>query len=79
MNPGLDPQQAVKEAERCLSCGRCRMCGNCYLFCPDGAIRREPEQGRYAVEYDYCKGCGICQNECPAGAIQMESEGEDLP
>jgi len=72
---GLPPAEAEAEAARCLSCGVCRECGNCYLFCPDGAVQREPGGGGYAIDYDYCKGCGICAAECPVAAITMEAEG----
>jgi 2-oxoacid:acceptor oxidoreductase delta subunit (pyruvate/2-ketoisovalerate family) len=73
---GLAPEAALQEAGRCLSCGVCKVCGNCYLYCPDSAVKKNPETGRYDIDYEYCKGCGICQNECPVGAIIMESEGE---
>jgi NADPH-dependent glutamate synthase beta subunit-like oxidoreductase len=76
MNMGMRPEQAGREARRCLSCGLCRMCGNCYLFCPDGAVQLDSEAGRYVIDYEYCKGCGVCQNECPTGVIILESEGE---
>jgi len=69
-------EEALQEAERCLSCGVCKMCGNCYLFCPDSAITLDPEIDRYVINYEYCKGCGICANECPVGAISIQSEGE---
>jgi len=74
INKGIMPEDADREAGRCLSCGVCRMCGNCYLFCPDGAVQLDADTGRYAIDYDYCKGCGVCQNECPVGTIIMETE-----
>ncbi len=73
---GMDPELALEEAKRCLSCGVCRLCGNCYLFCPDGAVQLDPQTGRFAIDFEYCKGCGVCQNECPCGFIIMISESE---
>ncbi|MHC1578833.1 MAG: FAD-dependent oxidoreductase [Dehalococcoidia bacterium] len=70
----LDSQSAMKEAERCFSCGNCNMCGNCWLFCPDMAIRKK-ETG-YEIDYDYCKGCGICVQECPTKALSFIKEGQ---
>jgi 2-oxoacid:acceptor oxidoreductase delta subunit (pyruvate/2-ketoisovalerate family) len=71
---GLDAENALFEARRCLSCGNCFECDNCYGLCPDNAvIKLEPGQ-RYEFDYDYCKGCGICVQECPCGAIEMVPE-----
>jgi len=72
----MNPEEAVQEAGRCMSCGVCRMCANCYLFCPDGVVQLDTETGRYAIDYDYCKGCGVCQNECQCGVLVMKTEGE---
>lgn len=74
VNLPIEVEEACYEAERCMSCGVCSLCGNCYVFCPDGAVRRDEARGRYVVDYDYCKGCGICHNECPAAAIVMEAD-----
>lgn len=68
---GLDENQAVFEARRCLSCGNCYECDNCYKVCPGDAIeKRGPGKG-YAFIYDNCDGCGLCAEECPCGAIEM--------
>jgi pyruvate ferredoxin oxidoreductase delta subunit len=50
-------------------------CFLCWLYCPDGTIKRG-----IPVEIDltYCKGCGICAEECPTKAIHMEGEEESL-
>jgi NADPH-dependent glutamate synthase beta subunit-like oxidoreductase len=78
---GLDPETALYEARRCLSCGNCFGCDNCYGVCPDNAVRKliditEVAAGEraYAIDYDYCKGCGLCVGECPSGAIVMQPE-----
>jgi 2-oxoacid:acceptor oxidoreductase delta subunit (pyruvate/2-ketoisovalerate family) len=68
-------EQARREAERCMHCGRCTECDNCLIFCPDVSVlvRGQGEFG-YAIDYDYCKGCGICFMECPRNAITMMDE-----
>ena len=70
---GFDLEQALREAQRCFSCGSCISCDNCFVYCPDLAIVRLPEGG-YDVNGDYCKGCGICVRECPTGSMEMIEE-----
>ena len=71
---GLDENNALFEARRCLSCGNCFECDNCYGVCPDNAvIKLGPGKG-FEINEDYCKGCGICVSECPCGAIEMVKE-----
>jgi len=65
-------EEAVSEAQRCFNCGSCTECGNCYIFCPDNAIKVDPDGYGYIADMDYCKGCGVCVNECPRGAMKME-------
>ncbi len=71
---GLDADNALYEARRCLSCGNCFECDNCFGVCPDNAVVKLGPGRRYAFDYDYCKGCGLCAAECPCGAIVMEPE-----
>jgi NADPH-dependent glutamate synthase beta subunit-like oxidoreductase/Pyruvate/2-oxoacid:ferredoxin oxidoreductase delta subunit len=71
---GLDEENALFEARRCLSCGNCFGCDNCYGVCPDNAVIKIDEADGYAFDLDYCKGCGICVTECPCGAIEMIPE-----
>jgi len=72
---GLDEDNALFEARRCMSCGTCFSCDNCYGVCPDNAVLKLGLPGEeYAIDYDYCKGCGICVQECPSGAIEMVPE-----
>jgi 2-oxoacid:acceptor oxidoreductase delta subunit (pyruvate/2-ketoisovalerate family) len=72
---GLDEDNALFEARRCMSCGTCFSCDNCYGVCPDNAVLKLGQPGElYAIDYDYCKGCGICVQECPCGAIEMVPE-----
>lgn len=56
----------VLEAEKCTNCLLC------WLFCPEGCIRREEEY--ISIDLDYCKGCGICTRECPRQALSMVDE-----
>ena len=71
---GLDENNALYEARRCLSCGNCFECDNCYGVCPDNAVIKLGPGNRFEINYDYCKGCGICAAECPCGAIEMKPE-----
>jgi 2-oxoacid:acceptor oxidoreductase delta subunit (pyruvate/2-ketoisovalerate family) len=71
---GLDEDNALFEARRCLSCGNCFECDNCYGVCPDNAVIKLGPGNRFRFNYDYCKGCGICAAECPCGAIVMVPE-----
>jgi Pyruvate/2-oxoacid:ferredoxin oxidoreductase delta subunit len=73
---GLDRDNALFEARRCLSCGNCFGCDNCYGVCPDNAVLNVDDASTdgYAFDLDYCKGCGICVEECPCGAIEMVPE-----
>ncbi len=71
---GLNEDNALFEARRCLSCGNCFECDNCYGVCPDNAVIKLGPGNRFAIDYEYCKGCGICAVECPCGAIDMKPE-----
>lgn len=80
----------IKEAERCLSCGRCNLCDNCYNFCPELCVLKQITVGKlyndshsdsprksgdeYEINYDYCKGCGICKEECPRNVIEFAED-----
>ena len=73
---GLNEAEAVKEAERCMSCGMCFECDNCVVFCPQDAVYRVDKTkqtlGRYVdTYYDRCIGCHICADVCPTGYIDM--------
>jgi NADPH-dependent glutamate synthase beta subunit-like oxidoreductase len=71
---GLNEENALFEARRCLSCGNCFECDNCYGICPDNAVIKLGPGKRFRFNLDYCKGCGICAAECPCGAIEMTPE-----
>ena len=51
---------------------KCTGCYQCYLYCPDGVIRKQDK--KIAIDYDFCKGCGICEKVCRLGAIILEDE-----
>jgi NADPH-dependent glutamate synthase beta subunit-like oxidoreductase len=70
---GLDPETALFEARRCLSCGNCFNCDNCFGVCPDNAVIKK-DDGTYEINLDFCKGCGLCVAECPSGSIDMVLE-----
>jgi len=64
--------QALRESERCLSCGTCNLCLQCVLYCPDASIKQGEDNTAIVVDLGHCKGCGICAYECPRGVITME-------
>jgi glutamate synthase (NADPH/NADH) small chain len=73
---GFSDEQAVAEAERCMSCGMCFECDNCVIYCPQDAVFRvkkdEATTGRYVdTDYAKCVGCHICSDVCPTGYIDM--------
>lgn len=55
-----------------LNMEKCNMCLLCWLFCPDGTIKRVGDG--LTVDYDFCKGCGVCAKECRRKAITMVEE-----
>lgn len=71
---GLSKDQAVFEAERCLSCGNCFECDGCLGSCPEDAIIKLGEGFRYRYDYSKCTGCGTCYEQCPVHAIEMIPE-----
>jgi NADPH-dependent glutamate synthase beta subunit-like oxidoreductase len=73
---GFTEAQAIREGERCMSCGICFECDNCVIYCPQTAVKRVPKKeravGRYVyTDYTMCVGCHICADVCPTGYIQM--------
>ncbi len=68
-------EQAVAEADRCMSCGVCNGCDNCYIVCPDVSVMRDArENGAYSIRTTYCKGCLVCVQECPTGCLEKVPE-----
>ncbi len=71
---GYTTEEAVYEAQRCLSCGNCFECDSCYGACPEGAISINGKGEGYTINYDLCTGCGVCAEQCPCHAIDMVLE-----
>ncbi len=71
---GLSEDEAIFEANRCLSCGNCFECDGCYGSCPEDAIVKLGKGHRYRFDYDKCTGCGTCFEQCPVHAIEMIPE-----
>ncbi len=72
----LSEKEAIREGQRCMSCGMCFECDNCVIYCPQTAVKRVPKKeravGRYVyTDYSMCVGCHICADVCPTGYIQM--------
>jgi Pyruvate/2-oxoacid:ferredoxin oxidoreductase delta subunit len=68
-------EQAIAEADRCMSCGVCNGCDNCYIVCPDVSVMRDTrENGAYSIRTKYCKGCLVCVQECPTGCLEKVPE-----
>jgi NADPH-dependent glutamate synthase beta subunit-like oxidoreductase len=68
-------EQALAEADRCMSCGVCNGCDNCYIVCPDISVMRDTRQnGHYSIRTHYCKGCLVCVQECPTGCLEKVPE-----
>ncbi|HEY2125940.1 MAG TPA: FAD-dependent oxidoreductase [Streptosporangiaceae bacterium] len=68
-------EQAVAEADRCMSCGVCNGCDNCYIVCPDVSVLRDArENGHYSIRTTYCNGCLVCVQECPTGCLEKVPE-----
>ncbi|HYA52420.1 MAG TPA: NAD(P)-binding protein, partial [Streptosporangiaceae bacterium] len=65
---GLTGEQAVYEADRCLSCGNCFECDGCLGACPEDAVIKLGPGHRYRFDYDRCTGCGTCYEQCPVHA-----------
>ena len=65
---GLSPEQAVREASRCMHCGHCMECGSCVESCP-GHILAKGEDGPYVAYPEQCWHCGCCRIACPTGSI----------
>lgn len=57
---------------------RCNSCGMCAVFCPTGALKRNPcEKTSDPVEYvefsaAECANCGLCKDVCWKGALAIE-------
>ena len=69
-------RRPVIDLSKCIPCKKQKdSCYLCWLFCPDGTVKRG-----IPVEIDltYCKGCGVCAEVCPVNAIEMVGEEKFL-
>ena len=72
VNLGFDQEQAVVEAQRCMSCGYCFDCEKCWMYCQDQAINKPMQKGQlYTFKLSNCTGCKKCAEICPCGFIEM--------
>jgi len=81
---GFSIDTAVREAQRCLSCGagasvnkdKCIACLTCVRVCP----YEVPKIVGVVANIDPvgCQSCGICGAECPAEAIEVKLTKEHL-
>jgi len=80
---GYTETQAVRAAQRCLTCGagakvdveKCIACLTCVRVCPYEVPVLE--RGTAEVIVDQCQACGLCASECPAKAISMKLYTDD--
>jgi NADPH-dependent glutamate synthase beta subunit-like oxidoreductase len=73
---GLDEEDVLFEARRCLSCGNCFECDGCYGSCPEDAIIKLGKGKRYQYIYERCTGCAVCFEQCPCHAIEMITDNK---
>ncbi len=52
-----------------IDLAKCIKCGKCWIVCPDTAISKRAEDGKFEINHDYCKGCLLCVKECPVKCI----------
>lgn len=68
---GLQENEVLFEARRCLSCGNCFECDGCFGACPQKAITKLGPGNGYSFNYDICTGCAVCSEQCSCHAIEM--------
>lgn len=81
---GYNEENAIKEAQRCLSCTagavvdgpKCAACLTCVRVCPY-AVPQIIGDKAY-MDPLTCQSCGICAAECPARAIEVKMSKEHL-
>lgn len=79
-NAGWRNERPVVDPAKCTGCLKC------YMYCPDGAVFKVPNDPALCpsnrtdtsvkIDLDFCKGCGICARACASGAIRMIPEGQ---
>jgi formate dehydrogenase major subunit len=79
---GIDEDQFITEASRCLSCGSCFGCEQCWMFCTMQSFARlaDPAPGAYfSLSLDVCLECGKCIEVCPCGFLEVTAGGLQPP
>jgi NADPH-dependent glutamate synthase beta subunit-like oxidoreductase len=69
----ISPEQAYREATRCMSCGLCFDCQQCFMYCNAAGFTRlaDTRPGNYFVlALEACEGCGKCVELCPCGYLE---------
>jgi NADPH-dependent glutamate synthase beta subunit-like oxidoreductase len=72
IDQGFGPQEAIKEAGRCLKCRTCNRCMTdfgCVAITPT----ENHEKVSPVVDTELCVGCQVCIQVCPYGYIQEET------
>jgi NADPH-dependent glutamate synthase beta subunit-like oxidoreductase len=73
----ISDEQALGEAQRCMSCGLCFDCELCFMYCNQAGFTRieQPSPGHYFVlAMEACEGCGKCIEMCPCGYLEKRDE-----
>jgi NADPH-dependent glutamate synthase beta subunit-like oxidoreductase len=68
---GFSENEAMTEAERCMSCGMCMDCEVCWMYCTNNCFVRMPKGEHFQIKLELCNGCQKCAQECPCGYIEM--------
>jgi NADPH-dependent glutamate synthase beta subunit-like oxidoreductase len=66
----LTMEEAVEEANRCLSCGCGEGCAICAEICAEFAISKK-DVDVWEIDEEKCVACGMCYNRCPNRNIVM--------
>jgi len=74
----LTADDARREAQRCLSCGRCYKCDNCFAACPKDAVIKLGPGRAYRIDLSQCDGCATCVEQCPCHAMEMLPESPEV-
>ena len=74
---GLDENNALFEARRCLSCGNCFECDNCYGVCPDNAVVKLGPGKRFRLQLRLLQGLRHVRGRVPLRR-HPDGPGNDL-
>ena len=77
----IGPEQAYREATRCMSCGLCFDCQQCFMYCNAAGFTRldNTRPGNYfELAREACEGCGKCVELCPSGYLELRDTEASL-